>query len=342
MTLREIAEKIGGRLTGNGDLPITGISGIEEAREGDITFLAAPKFVRHLNDCRASAIIIGNKLAHLAGPDRNLITVENPILAYAHAARLLAPSKTREPVVSSLAFVSPDASLAPTVAVYPYVFIDRDVTIEDDVTLFPFVYVGPKVRIGRSSTLYPNVTLYGGTIIGRNVTVHAGTVIGSDGFAYVWDGKEHVKIPQLGNVEIEDDVEIGADVTIDRASLGTTLIRRGTKIDNLVQVAHNVTIGEDSIIVSQVGIAGSSSLGRNVVLAGQVGVRDHVAIGDNVQVAGQTGISADVPSNTAIAGTPHMPYKDWLKLQAYIKRLPQLFERMKKVEDTLDREGNND
>jgi UDP-3-O-[3-hydroxymyristoyl] glucosamine N-acyltransferase len=342
MTLREIAEKIGGRLIGDGDLPITGISGIGEAREGDIAFLASQKFAQHLKDCRASAIIIGEKLSSLAAEGQNVVIVENPLLGYARAAQLLAPRRALEPVVSSLAFISPDASLAATVTVYPYVFIDRNVTIDEDVTIFPFVYIGPNVRIGRSTTIYPQVTLYEGTVIGSGVTIHGGSVVGSDGFGYAWDGKNHVKIPQLGTVEIEDEVEIGANVTIDRASLGTTVVRRGTKIDNLVQVAHNVTIGENSIIVAQVGIAGSSTLGRNVVLAGQAGVRDHVAIGDNVQAAGQTGISADVPSDSAIAGTPHMPYKEWLKLQAYLKRLPKLFERIKKVEDALGLEGKND
>jgi len=174
------------------------------------------------------------------------------------------------------------------------------------------------------------------------VIVHSGTVIGSDGFAYTWDGSKHVKIPQLGSVEIEDEVEIGSNVTIDRASLEKTIIKKGVKIDNLVQIAHNVTIGENSIIVAQVGIAGSATIGKNVVLAGQAGVRDHVIVGDNVQAGGQTGITKDVPANSLIMGTPHLPFKEWAKLQGYFKMLPQLFAKMKQVEKKLNLEGEDD
>ncbi|MCK7505886.1 MAG: UDP-3-O-(3-hydroxymyristoyl)glucosamine N-acyltransferase [Desulfobacterales bacterium] len=155
--------------------------------------------------------------------------------------------------------------------------------MEKDVTLYPFVYIGENVTVGEKTKIYPNVTIYDGVKIGKKVTVHSGTVIGSDGFGYVWDGNKHVKIPQLGTVEIEDEVDIGANVTIDRASLGKTIIKKGTKIDNLVQIAHNVTVGENSIIVAQVGIAGSATIGNNVILAGQTGVRDHVTVGNNVK-----------------------------------------------------------
>jgi UDP-3-O-[3-hydroxymyristoyl] glucosamine N-acyltransferase len=209
------------------------------------------------------------------------------------------------------------------------------------VTIYPFVYIGENVVIDEGSTLYPHVTIYDNVTIGKNVTVHSGTVIGSDGFGYMWDGKKHVKIPQIGKVTIEDNVEIGANVTIDRASLGQTIIKKGTKIDNLVQIAHNVSIGENSIIVSQVGISGSVTIGKNVVLAGQTGVADHVTIGDNVMAGGRAGITGNVPPNSLISGTPHMPHKEWLRLNIYLKKLPLLFEKMKKVENKLHLEDSN-
>ena len=178
--------------------------------------------------------------------------------------------------------------------------------------------------------------------IGERVILQNGVVIGSDGFGYVWDGSKHVKIPQLGTVEIEDEVDIGANVTIDRASLGKTIIGKGTKIDNLVQIAHNVTVGENSIIVAQVGIAGSATIGNNVILAGQTGVRDHVTVGNNVKAGGRTGITKDVPDNTLIMGTPHMPFKEWAKLQGYFSLLPKLFAKVKNMEKKLLGETNDD
>lgn len=333
-TLREIAEAVEGDLIGDGSIVITGLSGIEEAKKGDITFLIQAGYEKYIDTCQASAIIVSSNYADRF-KDRNLIIVKDPRLAYIKVAELFDINKKKQPGISPLAFVSKDAEIASDVSVSPFVHIGQRVKIENGVCIYPFVYLGDGASIGEDTVIYSGVTIYDRTEIGKRVTIHAGSVIGADGFGYVWDGERHRKIPQLGKVIIEDDVEIGANVTIDRASIDKTVIKKGTKIDNLVQIAHNVTIGENSIIVAQVGIAGSSKIGRNVVLAGQVGVRDHVIIGDNVRAGGQTGITKDVKAGSSVSGTPHMPHKEWLRLQVQLKRLPELFERMRKIEERL-------
>lgn len=339
ITLKDIAEKIGGRLTGDGNIAITRISGMNEAQEGDITFLSRKGFRKHIKDTKASAIIVGEDINPDDFSDKNLIIVKNPGLAYARAAQIFYKGYPEAKGISPLASVSKGAEVSETASIYPYVYIGEGAVVQSNAILYPFVHVGENAVIGKGTIMYPHVTVYDGVIIGKNVIIHSGAVLGSDGFGYVWDGSRHVKIPQLGIVEIEDEVEIGANATIDRASLGRTIIKKGTKIDNLVQIAHNVSIGENSIIVALVGIAGSSSVGNNVILAGRVGVKDHVSIGNNVVAAGGTGITKDVPDNALISGTPHMPHKEWLKLQGHLKNLPKLYERMKKIEKRLNLEA---
>ena len=340
--LEEIAERIQGKLVGNGLAVISGIRSIEEAKEGDITFLIQKNFKKHLKDCKASAIIVGEDMSadELAG--KNGIISNNPALAYVKVAAMFQPSISRAKGSSPAAFVAETADVAPDATIYPHAYIGEKAVIGKNAIIYPFVHIGNDVIVGEETVIYPHVVVYDRTVIGQRVIVHGGAVLGSDGFGYVWDGARHVKIPQIGIVEIEDDVEIGANVTIDRASLGKTVIKRGAKIDNLVQIAHNVSIGENSIIISQVGIAGSVTVGKNVILAGQVGVRDHVAIGDNVKAAGGTGITKDVPANSLISGNPHMPHRDWLKLQSYIKNLPKLYDRVKKTEKKLQTEADSD
>ena len=233
------------------------------------------------------------------------------------------------------------------VTVYPFVYVGDRCRIGDRVILYPGVYVGEDSSIGEESVLYPNVSIYPGTVIGKRVILHSGVVVGSDGFGYVKDGKKNVKIPQVGKVEIEDDVEIGANTTIDRATLGKTIIRRGVKIDNLVQVAHNVVIGEDSIIVAQVGIAGSTKIGSNVTLGGQVGVADHVEIGDNVMVGAQSGVRSDLAANASLyRDVLRLPHREFLRVANVFPKLPEMRKtlieiekRLKKIEETISSEG---
>lgn len=336
--LREIADRLHGRLVGNGDLIISNIAGIQEAGRGDITFLTHARFAKFLKHCNASAIVVAKELAAEASRIQNLVVVENPALAYSEVAEMFDTPKHKEPGISPLACVSEEAQVSPDAALMPFVYVGRGSIIARGVTVYPFTYIGENVRIGEETLIYSNVSLYDGTTIGKRVIIHAGSVLGSDGFGYTWDGTKHRKIPQLGSLVVEDDVEVGANTTIDRGSLGRTSIGKGVKIDNLVQVAHNVSIGDNSIIVAQVGIAGSSTLGRNVILAGQAGVRDHVTIGDNVKAGGGTGITKDVPADSDIMGTPHMPHREWLRLQTYLRRLPDLYRRTEEMERKLMQE----
>lgn len=340
--LKDIASRVQGRLIGDENLEIKAIASITDAQPGDITYLSNPSLKKHLKSSSASAVIIGSNESQDVPSGMGIIIANNPTLAYIKVAQLFSVKNKQPTGKNPHAIVSDEAKVSDKASVGSYVYIGTHTIIEDGVVVHPFVHIGNNVTIGRNTIIYPNVTLYDNTAIGCNVIIHAGTVVGSDGFGYAWDGSEHVKIPHLGQVVIQDDVEIGANVTIDRAPLGQTVIGKGTKIDNLVQVAHGVVIGEHSIIISQVGISGSVTIGRNVVLAGQTGVRDHAVIGDNVMAAGRTGITGDVPPHSIIAGNPHMPHKEWLRLSVYIKKLPHLFQRLKKIENKLHLEDSDD
>ncbi|MCX8023424.1 MAG: UDP-3-O-(3-hydroxymyristoyl)glucosamine N-acyltransferase [Syntrophorhabdaceae bacterium] len=341
ITLGKIADTIQGELIGDGSLNIKGVSGIEDAEEGDITFLINKGYLRYLKDSKASAFIIGNEIGPGDIPGKALVISKNPSIDFIKVVQLFEEKIDHERGINPLAYVSKGAYVSPYASILPFAYVGDGAHIEKGVIIHPYAFIGNRVKIGEDSTIYPHVTIYDGVSIGKKVTIHSGSVIGSDGFGYVWDGKKHRKIPQIGTVIIEDDVEIGANVTIDRATLGKTTIRKGTKIDNLVQIAHNVTVGENSIIVSQTGIAGSVRIGKGVILAGQVGVRDHVTIGDNVKAAGGTGITKDVPANSSISGTPHMDHREWLRLQTYIKRLPKLYDTVKRIEMKLKMEDKN-
>lgn len=340
--LKKIAAYVNGHLIGDENMMLSGIASIKDAKEGEITFLTHPGYRKYLKDCKASAIIVGKDFPADTLQKTGIIVTDNPASAYIKAVELFTKPRKRRAGLSRLAHVSKQSKIAKDVSVAPYVFIDKKTDIRSGVTVFPFVYIGENVTIDERTTIYPHVTIYDNVAVGKNVVIHSGTVIGSDGFGYAWDGEKHAKIPQIGKVTIEDDVEIGANVTIDRATLGQTIIKKGTKIDNLVQIAHNVSIGENSIIVSQVGISGSVTIGKNVVLGGQAGVADHVSVGDNVMAGGRAGITGDVPPNSLVSGTPHMPHKDWLKMHVYLKKLPLFFEKIKKIEKTLHPEDSND
>jgi UDP-3-O-[3-hydroxymyristoyl] glucosamine N-acyltransferase len=340
--LKKIVSHINGSLIGDENTKITGIASIKNAKEGEITFLTNPGYKKYLKSCNASAIIVGKDFPVDTLKNMHIIVADNAGSAYIKTFDLFIKPRKRKVGSSNLALVSKKSRIAKDVSIAPYAFIDKKTVIKSGVTIYPFVYIGENVIIDEGSTIYPHVTIYDNVTIGKNVIIHSGTVIGSDGFGYIWNGEKHVKIPHIGKVAIEDNVEIGANVTIDRAELGQTIIKKGTKIDNLVQIAHNVSIGENSIIVSQVGISGSVTIGKNVVLAGQTGVADHVTIGDNVMAGGRAGITGDVPPNSLISGTPHMPHKEWLRQSIYLKKLPLLFDKMKKIEKTLHLEDIND
>ena len=340
--LREIAEWVDGTVIGDGEIEISGVAGIEEAQAGEITFIADPKYLAHLSKTNASAVIVSREVTQA---DKPLLCVMNPKLAFAKILALFSQKTYHSKGIDSNAWISPTATLGKDLTLYPFVYIGDRCSIGDRVTLYPGVYVGEDVSIGEDSILYPNVSVYSGTVIGKRVILHSGVVVGSDGFGYEKEGKKNLKIPQMGIAEIEDDVEVGANTTIDRATFGKTIIRRGVKIDNLVMVAHNVVIGEDSVIVSQVGISGSTKIGSNVILAGQVGLVGHIEIGDNVMVGAQSGVIHDLPSNQAYIGSPALPHREFLRAIGTFPKLPEmrkalldLEKRLKKMEEALSLE----
>jgi len=278
--------------------------------------------------------------------EKPLLCVTDPHLAFAKILTLFSQKPYQPRGIDSRAWVSSTAKLGKDLTLYPFVYIGDRCSIGDRVTLYPGVCVGEDSSIGEDSILYPNVSVYSGTTLGKRVILHSGVVVGSDGFGYVKEGKKNVKIPQIGKVEIEDDVEIGANTTVDRATFGKTIIRRGVKIDNLVQVAHNVVIGEDSILCAQVGISGSTKVGSNVTLAGQVGVVDHTEIGDNVMVGAQAGVTHRLPPNQGYVGSPALPHREFLRANAVFSKLPEMRKslidiekRLKKIEETFSSKG---
>ncbi len=329
MKLNELATLLGAELIGQGDIEIRGASGIGEAGEGHITYVADERRLRDLERSRASAAIVplGAPALHLP-----VLRVKNPKLAFARALDLLYKKPFVPAGISEKAVIGKNVSVGRDITVHPYAVVADGAKIGDRVVLYPGVYVGENSVIGDDSTVYPNVTIREGVAIGSRVIIHPGTVIGGDGFGFVTDGGKHHKIPQVGGVLIEDDVEIGANCTIDRATLGKTIIRQGAKIDNMVHVAHNVTIGAHCLLAAQVGIAGSCTLGDYVVLGGQVGVGDHVSIGDRVMVSGGSAVIKDTEPGQVLGGYYAMPHRDWLRVQAVLPKLPELKRQIAELE----------
>lgn len=332
-TLKEIAHLIDGKVVGDGDVVITGICGIKEAEEGDITFLANPKYLPLMHHTRASAIITSKDVKESPRP---MIRTENPSLAFAKLVGLMAPNEIHHPKgIHPTAIIGKGVTLGKDVAIEPYAVVADHAVIEDRTILYMGVYIGHHTRIGKDCLFYPHVTIRERVTVGDRVIIHSGSVIGSDGFGFSTVKGAHHKIPQIGTVIIEDDVEIGANVTIDRARFDKTWIKKGTKIDNLVQIAHNVVVGENSVIVSQTGISGSTEIGNNVTLAGQSGIVGHITIGDNAVIAAQAGVTKSVPANTCVSGYPAKSHNEAKRINACLQRLPELFKTITKLQKSL-------
>jgi len=333
MTLAEIAKVVGGKLIGDGRLIITGINSLDDAGPSEISFFTNHRYKESLHKTRAGAILISRETDVFKGPQ---VIVSNAELAYAKAAALFAVPPSRHFGTREGAFIHPESQIGDEVTIYPMVYVDQWARIGDGTTLFPGVFIGEGVKIGKRCLIYPNVTILQGCIIGDNVIIHPGSVIGGDGFRFVRDGAVFIKIPQIGIVQIDDNVEIGANNCIDRAALGKTWIKRGTKTDNLVHIAHNVVIGEETIIVAQAGISGSSHIGREVVIGGQVGIIDHLEVGDKAMIGPQSGIAKPIPKGGVFSGSPAIPHRLWLKTSALIPRLPEFNERLRHLEQRVE------
>lgn len=333
-TLTEIAKIVDGEVMGDAKTVITGISGIKEAKEGDLTFVANSKYAPLMQHTRASAILTSKDIVSVG--TKPVIKTDNPSLAFAKMVTLFSPNHSVHPKgIHRTAILGADVKLGKGVSVGPYAVIEDGVEIGDNSVIYAGCYIGHHSSIGEDALVYPNVSIRERVIIGNKVIIHSGTVIGSDGFGFAAVKGIHEKIPQIGIVVIEDNVEIGANVAIDRARFDKTIIGRGTKIDNLVQIAHNVEVGENSIIVAQAGISGSTVIGSGVILAGQAGIVGHIAIGDGSIVAAQAGVTKSVPANTKVSGYPARPHETAKRVNACVQRLPQLYKTIGELKQKI-------
>ena len=344
MKAAEIARAAGGRLTGNGEVEIAGLADIEHAVEGDVTFLAHPRYRPFLETTRASAVIVGEDCIY--DGDITLIVCPNPSAAFAKVTGLFDTGEEELPAgIAEGAVIGPDGSLASDADIGAHAVIGTNVTIGPRSVIMPLAYIGSGVTIGADCRVYPQVSILSGTRLGDRVTVHSGTVIGSDGYGYETVQGIHTKIPQVGTVEIGDNVEIGACVTIDRARFGRTVIGAGTKIDNLVQIAHNVRIGRNCLIVSQVGISGSTVIGDGVTMAGRSGSFGHVRIGDGAVLSALAVASKDIPAGKMMSGFPARPVDEHRRTEAARLKLPALLKRLRALEkkvSQLESQAKND
>jgi UDP-3-O-[3-hydroxymyristoyl] glucosamine N-acyltransferase len=332
ITLAEIAQMLKGRLVGDPHLRIHGISAIEDAKAGEISFIANPKYYSKAAITQASALIAQSEMK---GVRSAFLLVENPYYAFSQLLTFFHPPRVYPVGVDPNASIGKGVVLGEEVSIGPFAVLEDSVKVGRRVRLGSGVFLGEGSEIGEESLIYPNVTIREGIKIGKRVIIHSGTVVGSDGFGFAPHQKKYYKIPQVGGVIVEDDVELGANVTVDRGTLGNTVVGRGTKVDNLVQIGHNVVIGNDAILVAQVGISGSTKIGHHATLAGQVGVAGHLTIGDNVVVGGKSGVTKDIPSNENVSGFPPLPHKTWLKAQASFQHLPQMRNQLKALEDKI-------
>jgi UDP-3-O-[3-hydroxymyristoyl] glucosamine N-acyltransferase len=331
-TLGELARTLRATLEGDPAAVVTGVAPLESAGPGQISFLVDARFAEAARASGAGAFLAGPDVSGLPGP---VLRVHAPQQALIELLTLFHPPTDAVPGIAPSAVVTRDAKVAPTATIGALAVIESGAVIGPYARIGPLAFVGAGVEVGEASVVHARVALCAGVTLGKRVVVHAGAVIGADGFGYAFDGEAHRKIPQVGSVLVEDDVEIGANTTIDRATLGQTIVRRGTKIDNLVQVGHNVEIGEHSIIVAQVGIAGSCRIGRGVVLAGQVGVADHLTIGDGAVVGGQTGLVRDVAPGEKVFGTPARPLLQAKRIFLLEGELPEVVRRLRAAERRL-------
>ncbi len=339
ISLAELVEIIGGDIAGDAHKVISGVAPFDAAGKTDLTFADSAKTLKQIEGSNAGAIIVPRSFTPSVSV--NLVYSKSPRLTFARALQLFFPKSQPVAGISPKACIGANFESGQNVSIGYSVVIGDNITIGDRVCLHPGVVVGDNVTVGDDTEVYPNVTILDNCRIGCRVIIHSGSVIGSDGYGFVQEGDSHFKIPQVGVVQIDDDVEIGACNTIDRATFGKTWIQKGVKTDNQVHIGHNVTVGENTLIVAQVGIAGSTSIGKNVTLAGQAGISGHIKIGDYATIGPQAGISRSVAEGQVVSGTPEMPHRQWLKVNRIIPRLPEIKKRLDKLESMVKKMSGN-
>ena len=359
-TVGEIAQLLGAQWVGDESTLITGVAGLESAAPGTISFIDSDKLIAEALQSNAAAIIAPEALrsvleearrlqsksaqngaarqraAEREAHEKPIVFAGNPRLAFAKVLEWMQPAALPEKGVHRTAVIEHDAIIGKNVTIREGCYVGHHARIDDGAVLYPHVTVGDGAQIGRGTIIYPSVVIYRQVHIGKRVRIHSGSVLGSDGFGYVFDGERHQKVPQIGTVIIEDDVEIGANVCIDRATMGATRVGEGTKIDNLTQIAHNVQIGKNCVICGQVGLSGSVIIEDNVSMAGQVGLRDHVKIGKGAILGAKAGIMADIGPGEFVMGSPSLPQRDYLRVHAASRKLPDMAKQLRRLEKTVE------
>ena len=335
-TAKQIAEFVQGRVEGDENAAIHTFAKIEEGVEGAISFLSNPKYTHYIYETKSSVVLVNEDLQLEKPVTATLIRVKNAYESVARLLQLYESMKPRKTGVDPLAFVSPKATVGQNVYIGAFAYVGDGAVIGDDTQIYPHAVIGDGVKIGQKCLIYPNVSVYQGCKLGNNVTIHSGSVIGADGFGFAPNPEGYEKIPQIGIVVIEDDVEIGANTCVDRSTMGQTVIHRGVKLDNLVQVAHNVEIGENTVMSAQVGIAGSTKVGAWCMFGGQVGLAGHITVGDKTFLGGQTGVSGSIKGNVQLIGSPAMDPKAFFKSQAIVRRLPDLYKQLNDLQKEVE------
>lgn len=335
-TAKQISDYLKGEIDGDPELKVNTISKIEEARPGSLTFLANPAYSQYIYTTGASIILVNKDFNPEKPLSGTLIRVENAYQALAELLNLYQQSFPQKKGISSMASVAETVELGKDLYIGEFTVIGENVVIEDSVKIYPQCHIGDNVIIKSGTTLFPGVRIYQNCVIGKNCTIHSGAVIGADGFGFApQSDNNYIKVAQIGNVILEDNVEIGANTTIDRATMGSTVIKKGVKLDNLIQVAHNVTIGENTVIAAQSGIAGSSKVGKNCMIGGQVGISGHISVGDDVKIAAQSGLSSSVRNGKIIMGSPALDHEKYIKAYIHFRNFEKLMKRIDEMENEL-------
>ncbi len=338
-TAAQIAGILNGTVDGDEGIEVSKLAKIEEGSKGSLTFLANPKYTHYIYSTQASITIVNDDFVASQDLSTTLIRVENAYKAFSQLLEYYNQVKMNKTGIENPVFISETAKYGENLYLGAFSYIGENVKIGDNVKIYPNVYIGDNVKVGNNSVLFTGAKLYSETVVGESCVINSGVVIGADGFGFTPNEKgEYNKVPQTGNVILEDNVDVGPGTTIDRATLGSTLIKKGVKLDNQIQIAHNVIIGENTVIAAQTGIAGSTKIGKNCIIGGQVGIAGHITIGDNVKIQAQSGIGRNVKDNETLQGSPAFSYGDFNKSYVYFKNLPKIMERFNIVEKKLDNE----
>jgi UDP-3-O-[3-hydroxymyristoyl] glucosamine N-acyltransferase len=341
-TAEAIAGFLKGELEGNPETKVNTVAKIEEGHSGALSFLSNPKYEHFIYSTKSSIVLVNKSFVPSSKVEATLIRVDNAYEAFASLLRLVDQARPRKKGIHATAIIESTAEIGTDVFIGPYSYIGENCVIGDGCSIYPHVYIGDNTKLGLNCTINPGVKIYHDCVIGENCIIHAGSVIGGDGFGFAPQSEsEYMKIPQLGNVILEDHVEIGANVTIDRATMGSTIIHKGVKLDNLIQIGHNVEVGDNTVMAAQTGIAGSSKIGKNCMFGGQVGISGHVKIPGGTKIGAQAGILGDIKEDNAVLlGTPSMDLKKFLRSFAVFKKLPELQTKLDSIEKMIDSEKN--